>query len=362
MCLTGLPNDTLFLIASYLPCQQDVYALVRTNRHLRHTLYDFLYEYNSRYYHGSALAFATEQGNVGRIEKLLKGLSAARTKLRTPPGPRWRSEAPAEELWEEDSDEVEWNSNDEDEHPLTRDVSAHPLRTSGYSVADIVQIQKALLAAIEIDHQEIITILLDWGAQVNFYRGNLRDDNPGRTRRRHSRAKDPPPVFLAVRCGHADLVKYLLEKGADPDRYRPSPLYRAVEDSRCDIIAILLKHGGPGSYASVLKLVVQRRNTTMLQFLFDNGVDGTVYGYRALRVAIQRHDQEMVEFLRSNGVDLDQKFEESEGSDDEWDREDGDGMDGTIAHRHSIISCRIEEEVPEEIREYFASILMTYPL
>ena len=355
MYFTDLPNETLLLIASYLPCQQDIYALVRTNTRLYYTLRDYLYEYNSRYYHGSALVFVAKHGNIGHMETLLKGLEIARSKFRAPPGPRWRSEVPAEERWEEDSDEVEWDSDDEDMYPLTRDISAHPLKAARYSVADIVQVQKALLTAIEINNQEIVALLLEWGAQANFYRGNLRVDNPGQIRRRHRRAKDPPPLFLAVSSGHAELVKYLLQNGADPDRYRPSPLYRAVEDGRYDIIAIILNHGAPLSYAEVLKLAVQRRDRTMLEFLFDNGVEAAMYGHRALRVAIQRHDEEMIEFLRSKGANLEQHLEGSGVSQDEWVREDGDGMDGTIALHHTFSYCMIEDETSEENGEVYGS-------
>ncbi|KAF7629591.1 ankyrin repeat-containing protein [Aspergillus flavus] len=349
MHLTGLPNETLFSIASYLPCQQDVYALVQTNRRFYHTLYDFLYEYNSRYYHGYALAFVTNQGNIGRVEKLLTGLKTARTKSRFPPAPSWRSQPLFEEQWE---DELEWDSDDENELPFTRDISAHPLRMAGYSVADIVHIQKALLVAIEVNNQEIVTLLFEWGAQANFYRGNLRDDDPGTSRRRHHRAQDPPPLYLAVKCGHAELVKYLLEKGADPDRYRPSPLYRAVEDSRYNIVAILLNHGAPLSYASVLNLAVQRWDRTMLEFLFDRGVEAAVYGHRALRVAIRTRNQEMVEFLRRKGANPEQQHHEgSEESQYEWDQEDGDGMDGTVAYERSFYVCMLEWETPEQSEE-----------
>ncbi|GAB1198089.1 hypothetical protein APSETT444_007397 [Aspergillus pseudonomiae] len=280
-------------------------------------------------------------GNIRVMKKLLKGLEASRTRLRTPPGPRWRSEVPGEEQWEVDSDEVEWDSDDEDKYPLIRDILTHPLKIARYRVADIVQIQKALLAVIEIDNQEIVTLLFEWGAQANFYRGNLGGDHPGQVRRRHRGAKDPPPLFLAATCGHADLVEYLLEKGADPDRYRSSPLYRAVEDGRYNIIAMLLSPGAPRSCAGALKLAVQRRDRAMLELLFNNGMEAAMYGQRALYVAIRRHDQEMVEFLRLKDANIDQHpegSEEPEESQDEWDREDGDGMDGTIPGSVLIIN------------------------
>lgn len=335
MYLTDLPNETLFLIASYLECQQDVYALVRTNRCLSYTLYDYLYEYNSRYYHGSALVFVTRQGNIGRVEKLLIGLRAARTKSRFPPAPSWRGEALLEERWE---DEDEWDS-DEALYPFSRDISAHPLKTAGYSAADIVQIQKALLAAIEINHQEIITLLFNWGAQVNFYRGSLRNDKRMKRRSADPRTQDPPPLFSAVRSRNTDLVKYLLEKGADPDRYHPSPLYRAVEDGQYDIILLLLRHGAPLSYAAVLRLATQRRDKVMLQFLFENGIDAAVYGHRALLVASLRGDQEMIDLLRLKGADLEQLSEELGEFEDGEDEEDGDGMDGNITGDVVISFC-----------------------
>ncbi|KAE8372435.1 hypothetical protein BDV26DRAFT_301903 [Aspergillus bertholletiae] len=335
MYFTSLPNETLFLIASYLPCRQDVYALVRR---LYHTLHDYFYEYNSGYYHGSALAFVAKHGIIGLTEMPLRELRTARTRSRTPPGPRWRSDVPADERWEEDSDEVEWDSDDEDMKLLTRDISAHPLRIAGCGIAEIVQIQKALLAAIEINNPEI----------ANFYRGNMRDDNPTSTQSREK----PSTTFPAVRCGHADLVKYLLERGAYPDRYRPSPLYRAVKDGQYNIIAILLNHRAPLSYASVLRLAVQRCDRSILNALSDSGVEAAICGHRALHIAIQRHDQEMIEFLRLECANLGQHFEESEESQDKWNREGGDGMDGTIVCRHLFFYRAIEEASEGSGEEY----------
>lgn len=69
-----------------------------------------------------------------------------------------------------------------------------------YCVEDIVQIRNGLLAAIRANQKKIITLLLNrGGAQVNFYRGDLRDDSRlifGRFTYRP--ASIPPALFLAV--------------------------------------------------------------------------------------------------------------------------------------------------------------------
>ncbi|KAE8382680.1 hypothetical protein BDV26DRAFT_277849 [Aspergillus bertholletiae] len=200
MYLNHLPNKIVFIIASYIPSQEDLYALLRTNRHLYHILLDYVYKYNSRYYHGSTLVFVTKHGNIGL-----------------------RSESPAEERRNEDSD---WGTDDEYRllYSLIRDIFHHLLRIVGYSAADIVQSQKVLFTAIEINHRELVNLLLQRGAQVNFYRRNLYNDRVGPL-------QHPYP-------GYAHLVKYSLEQGAGPDCYRPSSLYRAVEDGRYDIVMI----------------------------------------------------------------------------------------------------------------------------
>lgn len=50
--------------------------------------------------------------------------------------------------------------------------------------------------------------------------------------------------LLAVRNGHHDLVKFLIQEGADINAFDGHALYIAIEENLPDIIQLLLKNGG----------------------------------------------------------------------------------------------------------------------
>ncbi|GES58173.1 ankyrin repeat-containing protein [Aspergillus terreus] len=228
MLTTRLPLEILVEIASYLRRQSDILALLLTSRHLHHVLINSLYKLNCRRRQASALRIVAGQGNVQAVQRFLETLTAecARGLERT--------------VFEE-------TDTTDDENEKTRDfvydrsysvvpqVKDHPLKAAGYRIAHIVQIQKALLAAIRGGHKEIVTALLDHGAQANFCCGPYQRPTRGCgfARRLQKRlATDPPPLYLAVKHGHEQLVELLLQRGADPDMYKACPLYRAVDDER----------------------------------------------------------------------------------------------------------------------------------
>jgi hypothetical protein len=79
MSLSELPIEILWIIASYLPRQRHIYALVRTNRRLHQSLEKWLPYWNAQYKHGSALSFAAKHSRlVPQIQNLLVGLKIAR--------------------------------------------------------------------------------------------------------------------------------------------------------------------------------------------------------------------------------------------------------------------------------------------
>ncbi|RAK98311.1 ankyrin repeat-containing protein [Aspergillus ibericus CBS 121593] len=310
MPLAHLPTETLLIISSYLRHQRDVYALVRTNRRFYHILIDFLYKYNSQYFHASALPFVAKQGHKHLVGKLLDGLKGAVGKSRRLPHSERRRQAildgaaldsgsESDSVWSDGSVE-----SDEGHIPYLTDIVTHPLRAAKYSTTDINTIQSALIAAIRAGHKDIVTLLLDRGAQANFYRG-LRRVNTWREPHRYRRRRaDHPPLCQAVQCGRADLVQILLARGADPDLYCFLPLYQAVAGRRRDIIRLLLQHGAK-DHSSSLKLAVRREDMSMVQFLLDNGVRADESGRSALLVAKRKGAEDIVEFLQSKGATLD---------------------------------------------------------
>lgn len=318
MLTTRLPLEILVEIASYLRRQSDILALLLTSRHLHHVLINSLYRLNCRRRQASALRIVAGQGNVQAVQRFLETLTAecARGLEST--------------VWEEidttdDENEETWKYVPERRYSSVPEVKDHPLKAAGYRIAHIVQIQMALLAAIRGGHKEIVTMLLDHGARVNFYCGAYQRPTRGcgfARRLRGRRATDPPPLYLAVKHGHEQLVELLLERGADPDMYKPCPLYRAVDDERYDIIEMLLKHGAINQESS-LKLAALKGNLSMLRFLLDNGARADEEGHSALYVATRKDNQEMIDLLRSKGARL-QSYTGPEGI--SWNWEDGDGF------------------------------------
>ncbi|KAJ5473237.1 hypothetical protein N7475_002803 [Penicillium sp. IBT 31633x] len=349
MTLLALPTETLWTIASYLRRQRDIFALIQTNRHLYKTLIGFLYSFHGQYKHGIALSFAAERGLLVPLENLLHGLKVSRN---------WPKKYENDEDDEDDEDDKnakgdkdakdeETDEVDEDEEETvprirkrhnerwrfidmeSQDIFTHPLYHQGYSIQSIMNIQHALVVAIQGGHTEIVTVLLDFGAQVNFYCGP-------KTKWTSSywlvKNIDYPPLFIAVRVGNLELVRLLLQRGAAPEAYTPSPLYRAVEEDRRDIIPILLEYG-VGPQATALKLAVRNDDESMVRFLVDRGFNVPQYGYAALYIAKIRENWDIFNLLESRGATL-AAISDIDKAD--WAHDDGDG---TLVYVSQMTCC-----------------------
>ncbi|GLA22389.1 hypothetical protein AnigIFM63326_003301 [Aspergillus niger] len=261
MHLAHLPNETLLAIVPFLRRKRDLYALVRTNRRLYYLLRDVLYDYNSRYYHASALIFVAIRGDLYLAGRLLDGLKAAVGKSCRLPHPAHRKWAllgnernsdvnsgPDSELI--DSAES-LDSDDEDMAQMFSfaDNARHPLRAARYSITDIVMIQKALLAGIQAGQKDIVALLLD------------RD------------------------------------------------------------IVLMLMQGGATNVESSLKLAAQRGDQSMMEFMLGHGARADLCDAAAHHVALLKGDDDMVCLLKSKGAPAYYLWE----SKDDWDEEEGDG-------------------------------------
>ncbi|KAG2413262.1 hypothetical protein HFD88_002451 [Aspergillus terreus] len=341
MDLACLPNEILWIIASFLPRQRDLFALLKANHTLYSALVGSLYRFDGQYHEGAALSLVVEKNNLSHAHHLLNGLRAASKDDHPPFSPT--------DLQTEDEDTgCMMRRRDAD---YWEDVYNHPLYRQGYRVKSIMNIQHALVEAVGGGYSDMVRLLLDSGAQVNFYRGKRAHSPPARIKSRQWGYVpiDPPPLFMAVKCGHIELVKLLLERGAKAELYAPSPLYRAVEDNRHDIAAVLVRHG-VRLQDTALKLAVLRGNQVMVRLLLDSELNAAEFGGPALFAAMKRDDRYMVHVLESRGAtiaklgDLDKR---------NWEEEDRDSDDeyGLCRKKLPASFMQFELEVEEEDEE-----------
>ncbi|KAJ5734800.1 hypothetical protein N7533_013203 [Penicillium manginii] len=408
MGLSQLPTEILWIISSYLSHQSDIYGLLRTNRRLYQELAKCLYYWNAQYYRGSALPVAAELNLLPQLKDILVGLDLARAKSQSfsqrvlqmywptrrkrhmgfgeQDQVRWLIRRKGIKGFEKEDQDQDRNQNqdtdkDEDEDkedheerrsneywerqyerrsdpyreedderrsdPYWQDIFIHPLLSQGYCFLNIINIQHALAIGIQAGHTGVVQALLNFGAEVNFYRGSHSTKSILSLHytdiQWHSREIeiDNPPLFLAVQYGNTEMVKKLLECGADPQQYMPSPLYRAVEDNNLDIVRILLKLE-MRSHKSVLKLAVLRGDYSMVEFLLCNGLNASEHGNTGLYAAEMKGYKDMASLLKLHGATIDTLSDRDRA---EWESEDRDGTDRPIFWRWSDPS--IEDPIDE---------------
>lgn len=352
MNLSQLPTEILWIISSYLLRQSDIYGLVRTNRRLYRELIKCLHYWNAQYDHGSALPVAAENNLLPQLRNILVGLNLARSKSHSPP--QLETHVPYPTRCQGDlgigERDRRWKEEEKRSDPYWEDIYTHPLLSRRYCLMNIINIQHALAIGIKAGHEEVVHALLDFGAEVNFYRGS-HTANPlpsdYTSIRWHSQEVeiDNPPLFIAVQYGHTIMVNKLLECGADPQRYTPSPLYRAVEDDHQDIVSILLNRD-VRSQKSALKLATLRGNYPMVEFLLCNGLNASEHGNASLYVAEMKGYKNMANLLKLHGATLDTLSDEDR---ENWEAEDRDGTDRPIGY--GWCSGGPEEGYPDDSSE-----------
>jgi ankyrin repeat protein len=118
-----------------------------------------------------------------------------------------------------------------------------------------------LYFASQHDHLDVVKFLVDNGADPNIA------DNDGQT-----------PIMIAIINGHIDVVRVLLEKGADPnqaDDFNSTPLSFASQDGDLEVVRMLLGKGANPNIAddeweTPLMYADQREHADVVRLLLEN--------------------------------------------------------------------------------------------
>ncbi|KAL3478162.1 ankyrin repeat-containing domain protein [Aspergillus californicus] len=209
----------------------------------------------------------------------------------------------------------------------------------------------ALCEAVQSDQADIVTSLLDHGANPNLpgpehalwsavYRPDCLRILLARGADIH---KTPGLMEQATSVNSIDAVRVLLQAGVDPNCKKDgiyTPLCSAIRDDRADLLALLLSHGAsPNLMASeypawkcithnrlhflpdivaagadlhnppgIAECAVQQNNFKALHWLVEQGkvnlnARATPGGHTALTTAIRENRVQMLEYLLAHGAD-----------------------------------------------------------
>ena len=121
------------------------------------------------------------------------------------------------------------------------------------------------------------------------------------------------PLYLACENSHTELVKLLLEHGADANiksEYGYTPLYRACDKDNTEVVKLLLEHGADvnskDNYGNTLLYsACKNNNTELAKLLLEYGADvnnKNKYGGTLLYWACLKNNTELVKLLLDYGA------------------------------------------------------------
>jgi len=150
-----------------------------------------------------------------------------------------------------------------------------------------------LTLAISKGHTEIVKLLLEYGADAD-YRTSEYDDTP---------------LMLAARKGYTEIIKLLLEYGADINESKllnsgKSALIVAADYGFTDIVEILLENGADPNVLDAEKSSCSVSIGVRVLISPDRTHERAINGWSALMYAAWAGDAEMVELLINAGADV----------------------------------------------------------
>ncbi|CAI6336391.1 unnamed protein product [Periconia digitata] len=348
MSLSKLPNELLDNIVLYLDTEKDIAAIARTNCRFHAHLNSYLYSYNIQHSKASGLLWAAEDQKLETIHKFFaENQKTIPTEYLTTPLCAAASGGHAKAV----ACLLDNGASINARKPREADAGMQATALLSACSAQCMGVVKVLLErganthlvdlgdgeewsplqiAIMKKNVELVALLLDHGADVNEPVSTANrdessdeddwvDDDP-----EEDTTKRSIPLNLACEEGFEEIVRILLAKGAKTDGVSGTygtALQAAVDGGHEDIVKQLLDHGADvnaeGTY--YLKSVYAHHSDTPLCGAAENGfmgiaklllkkgaqvnANGGLNG-NPLQAAAQGGHTEMVELLLNHGADV----------------------------------------------------------
>lgn len=152
-----------------------------------------------------------------------------------------------------------------------------------------------MMKAVKANDPERVQRLLDGGADVNALESN-----------------GDAPLVMAAYLGHTDVVRVLLEAGADVTAVDPgmkaTALHAAAYAGRTEAAALLIKHGieinkqGPYNGYTALHDAIWQNNIDTARVIIEAGADLSLRnheGQTPLEFARSKHRREIADLIES---------------------------------------------------------------
>ena len=146
---------------------------------------------------------------------------------------------------------------------------------------------------------ETINVLLEAGADINHQSGDGPDP------------EDPyclsklTPLHLATNPDSVEVVKFLLEKGADPnigDGLKRTPLFGAVCIGDIELVVTLIDGGADVDLTCIHLYNQETGKPVAFPFTYSNGEEGHTFEIYPLDFAVMQDEQEIAMLLLSRGA------------------------------------------------------------
>lgn len=167
---------------------------------------------------------------------------------------------------------------------------------SNYYIKDLIQIKPrsardAVVNGAYAERLDWIIVGLKNGADINTYLGNY-------------------PIVIAADIGNLDIVKYLVEHGADIHIAHDVSLRTASEHGYLDIVKYLVEKGANINdvdiYTKPLSSASENGHLDVMKFLVENGADVHARNNEAIRFADTyyggKNKDEIIDYLVSLGA------------------------------------------------------------